>query len=36
MAYDPNVNKVFYQHENGQWYDFPPEQRKYSTVSSKR
>ena len=30
MAYDPNLDKVFYLHENGQWYDFPPEQRKYS------
>jgi hypothetical protein len=30
MAYDPNVNKVFYQHENGQWYDYAPRQRIYS------
>ena len=30
MAYDPNVNKVFYQHENGQWHDSPPQQRRYS------
>ena len=31
MAYDPNVDKVFYQHENGIWYEFPPQQRKYQT-----
>lgn len=30
MAYDPNVDKVFYQHENGIWYDYPPQQRRYS------
>lgn len=29
MAYDPNVDKVFYQHENGIWYDYPPPLRKY-------
>lgn len=29
MAYDPNVDKVFYQHENGIWYEYPPQQRKY-------
>jgi len=29
MAYDPNVDKVFYQHENGQWHDFAPQIRKY-------
>jgi len=29
MAYDPNIGKVFYQHENGQWYDFAPQIRKY-------
>jgi hypothetical protein len=32
MAYDPNVDKVFYQHENGIWYDYPPQQRRYSTT----
>lgn len=32
MAYDPNVDKVFYQHENGQWYDYPPQQRRYSAT----
>ena len=32
MAYDPNVDKVFYQHENGQWYDYAPRQRLYSTT----
>jgi len=30
MAYDPNVDKVFYQHENGQWYDYAPQQRRYT------
>jgi hypothetical protein len=30
MAYDPNIDKVFYQHENGQWYDYPPQQRRYA------
>lgn len=29
VAYDPNTNKLFYQHENGQWYDYPPQQRRY-------
>jgi len=29
MAYDPNVDKVFYLHENGQWHDFAPQIRKY-------
>ena len=31
MAYDPNLDKVFYQHENGQWHDYPPQQRRYSS-----
>jgi hypothetical protein len=35
MAYDPNVDKVFYLHENGQWQIFPPEQRKYNTVQGR-
>ena len=30
MAYDPNLDKVFYLHENGQWYDYAPQQRRYS------
>lgn len=30
MAFDPNTNKVHYQHENGIWHDYPPEQRRYS------
>jgi hypothetical protein len=30
MAYDPNLDKVFYLHENGQWYDYAPEQRRYA------
>lgn len=29
MAYDPNLDKVFYLHDNGQWYDFAPQIRKY-------
>jgi hypothetical protein len=33
MAYDPNLDKVFYLHENGQWYDYAPEQRRYSTTT---
>ena len=32
MAYDPNIDKVFYQHENGQWYDYAPEQRRYAAT----
>lgn len=31
MAYDPNLDKVFYLHENGQWYDYAPEQRRYAS-----
>jgi hypothetical protein len=31
MAYDPNLNKVFYLHENGQWHDYAPEQRRYAS-----
>jgi len=31
MAYDPNVDKVFYLHENGQWHDYAPQQRRYAT-----
>ena len=31
MAYDPNLDKVFYQHENGQWYDYAPPQRRYAS-----
>ena len=29
MADDPNVDKVFYLHENGQWHDYAPQQRRY-------
>jgi hypothetical protein len=36
MAYDPNVDKVFYQHENGQWYDYPPQQRRYASTPQVR
>lgn len=32
MAYDPNTDKVFYQHENGTWYDYPPQQRRYEAT----
>ena len=32
MAYDPNMDKVFYLHENGQWHDYAPQQRRYSTT----
>ena len=31
MAYDPNLNKVFYLHENGLWYDYAPQLRQYQT-----
>lgn len=33
MAYDPNIDKIFYQHENGQWHDQPPQIRKHSDQS---
>lgn len=29
MAYDPNLDKVFYLHDNGQWFDYAPPQRRY-------
>ena len=32
MAYDPNVDKVFYLHENGLWYDYAPQQRRYAST----
>lgn len=32
MAYDPNANKVFYLHENGQWHDYAPQQRRYQAT----
>jgi hypothetical protein len=32
MAYDPNIDKVFYLHENGQWYDYAPQQRRYPSA----
>ena len=32
MAYDPNIDKVFYLHENGIWLDYAPPQRRYSTT----
>lgn len=36
MAYDPNLNKVFYLHESGQWYDYAPEQRRYAATPQYR
>ena len=33
MAYDPNLDKVFYLHDNGLWYDYAPQQRRYSTTT---
>lgn len=36
MAYDPNLDKVFYQHENGQWHDYPPQQRRYASSQEVR
>lgn len=33
MAYDPNTNQVHYQHEDGKWYDYAPEQRRYASSS---
>jgi len=32
MAYDPNTDKVYYQHENGIWYDYAPQQRRYAST----
>lgn len=32
MAYDPNLDKVFYLHDNGQWHDYAPQQRRYETT----
>jgi hypothetical protein len=28
MCYDPNIEKVFYQHADGSWRDYPPQQQK--------
>jgi hypothetical protein len=28
MCYDPNVEKVYYQHADGSWRDYPPQQQK--------
>ena len=36
MAYDPNLDKVFYLHESGMWYDYAPEQRRYSATPQVR
>jgi hypothetical protein len=36
MAYDPNLDKVFYLHENGQWYNYAPQQRRYATTPQVR
>jgi hypothetical protein len=35
MAYDPNVDKVFYLHENGQWHDYAPQQRRYESTTQR-
>ena len=32
MAYDPNLDKVFYLHDNGIWYDYAPQQRRYAAT----
>lgn len=32
MVYDPNIDKVFYQHDDGTWHEQPPQQRRYSTT----
>lgn len=29
MAYDPNIDTVWYRHEDGSWKQYPPTQRKY-------
>lgn len=31
MAYDPNTDRVWYQHEDGVWKDTPPMQKKIGT-----
>jgi hypothetical protein len=33
MAYDPNIDKVFYLHDNGIWHDYAPPQRRYSPTT---
>lgn len=33
MAYDPNLDKVFYLHENGQWHEYAPPQRRYVSTT---
>lgn len=33
MAYDPNLDKVFYLHETGQWHDYAPQQRRYASTT---
>jgi hypothetical protein len=32
MAYDPNNDKVWYQHEDGKWYEYAPPQRRYAAT----
>jgi len=34
MAYDPNIDKVFYLHENGIWHDYAPQQRRYAATTT--
>ena len=35
MAYNPNVNKVYYQHEDGLWYEYAPPLRTYQDKRQK-
>ena len=35
MAYNPNVNKVYYQHEDGLWYEYAPPLRTYQDQGKK-
>lgn len=35
MAYNPNVNKVYYQHEDGLWYEYAPPLRTYQDQGQK-
>lgn len=35
VAYDPNSNKIWYYYSDGNWYDKPPQIRKYQDQSQK-
>lgn len=35
MAYNPNVNKIYYQHEDGLWYEYAPPLRTYQDQGKK-